>query len=234
MDLHTSLPLPEERETVLHFCEIVQKEFPDMGDFYRRDSGEYVLEGNREEGSYRWLELSTRRLSSGNFNPADAEAACRQHAWVVDRSRYFLGLSHLDVESLDLVYGFNLEYVGNRDAIVSEALLGGSCLAALSGTPNSVALNFEPSLIVALDPDCGLQARLSVETRNSSFQVRTGDYEEEPISVYFTIRGYPRPGRKFDLAESLKRQAEAGEELVEQIVLPKIVRAIASAIAAAQ
>ena len=234
VDLHTALPLPQGRETVLQFCEAAQKQFPDMTEFYQRDGGEYVLEGDRNAGSYRWVELESRRLTSGCFNPSAAEAALQQHAWLLERSRFYLGISHLDVESLDLVYGFNLEYVGNRDAIVSEALLSGSCLAALSGTPNSVALNFEPSLIVALDPDCGLQARLSVETRNSSFQVRTGDYEEEPITVYFTIRGYPRPGRKFDLAESLKRQAEAGEELVEQIVLPKIVRAIASAIAAAQ
>ncbi|KKL79960.1 hypothetical protein LCGC14_2009570, partial [marine sediment metagenome] len=196
MDLHTALPMPQERETVLSFCEAVQKQFPDMADFYRRDNGPYVLEGDRNAGSYRWTELGARQLSAGAFNPADVENAYAQHAWILDRSRYFLGVSHLDVESLDLVYGFNLVYVGNRDAIICEALLEGSRLGELTAHCGATALNCEPSLIMTLDTDCFLQARVAIETRNSSYQVRTGAYEEEPISIYFTIRAYPRPAER--------------------------------------
>ncbi len=234
MDLNTALPMPQGRETILQFCEAVQKQFPDMGDFYQREGGEYILEGDRQSGSYRWLELGSRRLSSGAFNPSDVEEAYRQHRWLLDRSRYFLGISHLDVESLDLVYGFNLDYVGNRDAIVCDALLEGSRLAALVGENQALALNFEPSLVIAMDDECSLQCRLALETRNSSYQVRTGNYEEEPISVYFTVRGYPRPGDRFDPAASLPRQVEMGEDVVTRVVIPKIVRPIASAISAAQ
>ena len=141
MDLHTSLPLPAERETVLNFCEAVQKQFPDLSDFYRRDNGLYVLEGDRNAGSYRWMELGTQVLSGGAFNPSDTEEAYAQHEWIVDRSRYFLGISHLDVESLDLVYGFNLDFVGNRDMIVSDALLAGSRLSRFLRNTGGTALN---------------------------------------------------------------------------------------------
>ena len=234
MDLHTSLGMPQGRETVLQFCEAVQKQFPDLGDFYQRDGGEFVREGDRQSGSYRWVELASRRLSSGAFNPEDVDDACRQHAWVLERSKYFLGMSHLDVESLDLVYGFNLDYVGNRDAIVCEALLGGCRLASLVHEIDGTALNVEPSLVVAVDENCAMQCRLGIETRNSSYQVRTGQYEHEPISVYFTVRAYPEPNRRFDPVESLTAQAELAEDVIARIVIPTVVRPIASAISAAQ
>ncbi len=233
-DLHTSLPLPQGRETVLHFCETVQKQFPEMTDFHQRENGEYVMEGDRSSGSYRWLGLEQRRLSAGAFNPSDIATAYEQHEWVLDRSRYFLGVSHLDVESLDLVYGFNLDCAGNRDEIVHEALISGSRLASFLSESDATALNFEPVFVVALNDDCSLQARLAIETRNSAYQVRTGDYEEEPISIYFTIRAHPHPGRQFDLVNSLTEQARLGEDIVVRVIIPNIVRPIASAIAATQ
>jgi len=234
VDLQTSLALPRRRETVLSYFEAAQKRFADLSDFYQREEGAYVLESDRSAGSYRWVELESRRLSSGAFNPSDARDAYDQHTWLLDRSRYYLGVSHLDVETLDLIYGFNLHYVGNRDAVVCEALLGGSRLASLAAESGSAVLSFEPSLIVALDGECSLQARLSTETRNSSYQVRTGMYEAEPISVYFTIRAYPRPGERLDICASLARQAEAGEDLLTRWVIPQVVRPIAAAIATAQ
>ena len=234
VDLHTSLTLPQERETVLHFCEAIQKQFHDLSDFYQRDGGEHVLEGERQTGSYRWLEIDTRRMSSGAFNPGDLEAAYNYHAWLLDRSRFFLGISHLDVESLDLIYGFNLDYAGNRDRIVCEALLEGSRLATLLTETDALPVNYEPSLIVALDEDCALQARLVVETRTNSYMIRTGHYEQEPISVYVTLRHYQKPAERFDMAASLARQREMGEELLTETIIPNVVRPIASAIAAAQ
>lgn len=234
IDLHTALPLPSGRETVLQFCEAVQKQYPDLLDFYQREGGDFVLEGDRHSGSYRWLEMESRRLSSGAFNPPDTETAYRQHLWLLDRSRFFLGVSPLDVESLDVIFGFNLDYVGNRDAIVCEALLSGSRLGSLTGESGATALSFEPSFVVAIDADCSLQARLAIETRNSSYQVRTGSYEEEPISVYFAVRAYPPRSHRFDLAKSFARQTQVGEEMLQRVVVPNIIRPIASAIAAAQ
>lgn len=234
LNLQTTLALPSARETVLLFCEAVQKEFRGMTSFYRRDSGEYVLEGDQESGNYQWMELQSQRLASGYFNPPTTGDAYRFHSWLLDRSVYYLGTSGLDVECLDVVFGFNLDYRGNRDAVAARALLEGSPLAALIGEGERKPIEFEPSLVVALEEDCYLQARLSLETRCSSYQVRMGAYEEEPISVYFTIRQYPRPGKVLNLKDAFARQCEAGEDLLRRVVVPNIVGPIAAAIATAE
>jgi hypothetical protein len=234
VSVQTTLPLPSSRETILHFYEAVQKEFAAMTNFYQREGGEYVLEGDRDSGHYDWIELQSHNLASGSFNPDRLEAGYRFHRWLLERSVYYLGLGGLDVEALDVLFGFNLDFRGNRDAVVAQALLGGSSLGALAGEPLAKALEFEPSLVVSLDEACDLQARLSLETRSSSYQVRTGQYDDEPISVYFTIRSYPRPGRLPNLVESLERQSSLGEDLAERIVVPQIVQEIAAAIAASQ
>jgi len=234
LNLQTTLPLPRSRETVLSYFEAVQKQFPGMASFYQRDGGEYVLEGDRESGTYRWMELQTHQLSAGYFNPGRLGDAYHLHQWLLERCVYFLGISGLDVEALDVMFGFNLDYRGNRDAIVADALLAGSPLALLASEVGVRAVEFEPSLVVALDEGCYLQARLSLETRSSSYQVRTGQYEDEPISVYFTMRRYPATGTLIKLAESFATQADACEELASRVVVPSVIQPIAAAIASSQ
>ncbi|MFP4141196.1 MAG: hypothetical protein ACOCZU_07870 [Planctomycetota bacterium] len=235
MTLQTTLALPTNRETVLHFFEAVQREFPAMGSFYQREpGGEFVLEGDRESGSYPWMELHENRLSAGFFNPPDAATAYRMHHWLLDRSVYFLGCSPLDVDSLDVVFGFNLDYQGNRDRIVSQALLGGSPLGAFLLDDSAQPLECEPGVVIALDEDCYVQARLAVETRSNSYQVRTSSYSEDPISVYFTVRQYPAPGKVLSFVEAIGDQCSQCEELVCAMVIPNILRPIASAIAGAR
>ena len=234
LNLQTTLALPESRETVLHFCEAVQKEFRSMTSLYHRETGEYVLEGDRDSGSYQWLEMQSNRLSAGCFNPPQLADAYRMHHWLVERSVYYLGIGGLDVESLDLLFGFNLDFVGNRDAIVAEALLGGSSLAALITDTGAQCIECEPSLVISVDEACCEQARLSLETRSSSFQVRTGQYHDEPISVYLTVRKYPCPGEVLDPVACLVRQGETAEDITCRIVVPHVIQPIAAAIAAAR
>jgi hypothetical protein len=233
MNLQTTLALPTARETVLQFCEAVQKEFRGMTSFYQRESGEYVLESDHEEGAYQWLELQTHRLSAGYFNPPSLDDARRLHNWLLERSLYFLGVSGLDVDCLDVLFGFNLDFRGNRDAVAARALLDGSPLAAFTGGSMN-AIEFEPSLVVALDESCYFQARLSLETRSSSYQVRLGSYEEEPISIYLTLRQYPQPGKVMNPVKALEQQLAAGEEMVRRLVIPNVVQPIAAAIATAE
>ena len=231
--LQTTLALPESRETILHFCEAVQKEFRSMSSLYRRDSGEYVLEGDRESGSYQWLELQSNRLSAGYFNPPEAAAAYRMHRWLLDRSVYFVGISTLDIECVDLMFGFNLDFVGNRDAIVAQALLAGAPLVALTAEAGAKCVECEPNIVVALDDSCYQQARLSIETRGSSYQVRTGQYNDEPISVYLAVRHYPRPDEMLDPNKSFPRQCEVAEDITCRIVIPQVIQPLAAAIATA-
>jgi len=234
MDIHTTLALPKGRETILHFCEAVQKEFPEMSGFYQRDSGEFVLEGNRDSGNYSWLELQARRLSAGCFNPSSIQAAYCLHRWLLERSVYYLGISPLDVECLDVTFGFNLDYQGNRDAIVAQALLSGSPLWAITAERDARAVECEPAIVFALDEDCSLQARISLETRCSSYQIRTGNYDNEPISVYLAIRRYPRDRQQLNSPASFDKQAGLCEDLAGRIIVPQVVRPIAAAIASAR
>lgn len=232
LNLQTTLQLPDSRETILHFCDAVQKQFAEMATFYQRDSGEFVLESDRESGNYQWLEIHSNRLCAGAFNPATMQEACDLHRWLLDRSVYFLGIGNLDVNAIDVVLGFNLDYRGNRDAVVAEALLASSPLMLLTAEQGARAVECEPNIVVSLDEECYLQARLAIETRGSSYQVRTGRYEDEPISVYFTVRQYPAAAKVLDFKDSFDRQCELAEEMAERMIVPQVVNPIVAVIAA--
>jgi hypothetical protein len=84
--------------------------------------------------------------------------------------------------------------------------------------------------MMALDDNCQLQARLSVETRTNAYQVRTGQFPESPISVYFTIRQFwgKQPFRTF--VESYQNQRRVLDELVNSYVIPNVVTPLAKTI----
>jgi len=102
----------------------------------------------------------------------------------------------------------------------------------LLSLPNSKVINCEPSIMFGLDEQLRLQCRLSIETRTNAYQIRTSQFHEEPISVYFTVRQYwgGQPYKSF--VESYKRQRELCQELVDQHIIPSVVRPIAQVIAA--
>ena len=234
LNLQTTLALPNSRETVLHFFEAVRKQFPEMTSFFQREGGEHVLEGDRDRGHYPWMELQTHNLAAGYFNPAGLDEAYSLHRWLLERSVYYLGVGGIDVDALDVLFGFNLDFRGNRDAVAAQALLSDCPLAALAGEASVTTIEFQPSLVVSLDEACDLQARLSLETRSSSYQVRTGQYDDEPISIYLTVRVYPSPGKAPDLVESFARQCEVCEDLAVRVVVPQVIQPLAAAIAASQ
>ncbi len=232
LNLQTTIGLPEGRDTILGFCQAVQKRFGAMTALYQREGREYVLEGDREAGSYQWLELHASHLTAGWFNPPDAEAARAYHRWLVERCVYFLGVGGLDVECLDVTFGFNLDYLGNRDAIVHDALLSGSDLTASAGDGLGRCIECEPNVVYALDDDCCVQARIAVETRCTSYQVRTGNYTEDPISAYLTMRRCPRPGEVLAMDETVTELYSLCEDGAVRVIVPQVVRPIVAAIAA--
>jgi hypothetical protein len=77
-----------------------------------------------------------------------------------------------------------------------------------------------------------LQARLMVETRTNAYHVRRGDYPEEQISVYFTVRQYGSltPGVSFD--QTLTTLREQNERLMNKYVVDQVLRPLAQAISA--
>ena len=231
MNLGTEMELPTARDTVLHYFEQMKKAFPDLRNFYTREGGDLVLEGDKEQESYRWLAIESKRLCSGAVNPDAPEDAYRQHELVLDLAPHLLSISLLDCEALDVMYGFDFSYEGNHDEVVAEALGVGPALENLIDVGKSRVINYEPSITLALDEACRLQCRLTIETRTNAYQVRTGDFPEDQISVYFTVRQYWGSGPDRTFLDSFHRQREIGEEFVESRIIPRIVRPLAQAIA---
>jgi hypothetical protein len=225
------MELPTRRETVLHFFDSLQKTFPQMTDFDCRESGEYVLEEDREQGSYRWVTLETQRFCSGYVNPPDLEAADTQHERVLELAPYHLDFGALDCEALDVLFAFDFMFAGNHDEVVAEALGINTTLENLVQLPGARVINYEPSLMLALDETCRLQCRLSIETRTNTFQVRTGQYPEAPISVYFTVRQYWGRQPYTNFGDSYKNQRRICQELVDSHIVPSVVRPLAQTIA---
>jgi hypothetical protein len=232
--LNTKMELPTKRETVLHFFDSLQKTFPQMTDFECRESGEFVLEEDREQGSYRWVTLEPRRLCTGFVNPPELEDADQQHERVLELAPYHLDFSFLDCEAMDVLFAFDFMFTGNHDEVVAEALGTNTTLEKLIQMPGGRVINYEPSLMLALDDQCRLQCRLSVETRTNAYQIRTGQFPESPISVYFTVRQYwGRQGYK-TFGESYQNQRRICQELVDSHIVPAVVRPLSETISAKQ
>src|SRR4029077_16586481 len=92
-------------------------------------------------------------------------------------------------------------------------------------------INYEPSLTLALDEACRLQCRLPGGTRTRAHQVPPGEFPEDQISIYFTVRQYWGTGPEQTYLDSFRRQRTIGEEVIEKLVIPRIVRPVARVIA---
>ena len=231
VNLNTKMELPSSRDTVLHFFEQMRKAFPDLNNLTTRESGDLVLEGDKDQDAYRWVGIESKRLCSGRVNPETLEDAYRQHDLVLELAPHLLTISPLDCEALDVMFGFDFTYEGNHDEIVAEALGVGPAMEGMFELPGARVINYEPSLTMVLDETCKLQARLSLETRTNAYQVRTGDFPDDQISVFFTVRQYWGSGPESSFSDSFRRQREIGEEALQRVVIPKIVRPLAQAIA---
>jgi hypothetical protein len=190
MRLGSQLHLPHGRDTVLAFFERIQKQFPQMSRFRKQENGEYNLEEDRSGHSYRWASLESRRLSSGHVNPVGLDESLELHKAVLEIAPYHLGISPVEVDYLDVLFGFDLEFTGNHDEIIAESLFADSPLSCLSEETHARPVDFQPTVTMALSEDCRLQARIDVVTRTNSYQVRTGDYGDDVISVYLILRRY--------------------------------------------
>jgi hypothetical protein len=232
--LNTKMELPSGRETILHFFEGLRKTYPQLTDFDARENGELSLEEDREQGSYRWVTVESRRLCSGYVNPPELDAADALHEHVLEVAPFHLDLSPLDYEALDVLFAFDFMYNGNHDEVVAEAIGLNTTLEGVLQLPGSRVINYEPSLMLALDEACRLQCRLSVETRTNAYQIRTGQFPEAAISVYFTIRQYWGKQPYKELVESYRNQRRIGQDLVDSHIIPAIVRPLAQTIAAKQ
>ena len=95
----------------------------------------------------------------------------------------------------------------------------------------STAVDFQPTVTVALSDDCRLQARIDVVTRTNSYQVRTGDYSDDAISVYLIVRRYWGDRPREPMEQMFAEMSAKAEELCNSYIIPRVLRPISSAIA---
>jgi hypothetical protein len=212
----------------------VRKSYPSMTDFEKRDNGEFSLEEERDAGSYRWTSLDAKRFCAGFVNPPALEDADEYNEKLLEMAQYHLDLGTLTVEAMDVLYYFDFMYQGNHDEVVAEALAPNTPLEGLSQMAGARVLHYQPSILMALDEQCQLQGRLTIETRTSAYQVRTGQFPEAPITVYFTARQFwgKEPYKNF--VDSYRNQRRVLDELVNQYVIPNVIQPLAKTIGAKQ
>lgn len=230
MNLATEIELPAQRETILQYFERVQKRFPSMRKFYCRDKRDFVLEEDKDQGRYRWAAVEAKRLCSGQVNPASIDDVLEQHRLILDLAPAFLSVSPLECEALDVLFGFDFAYRGNHNSLLAEALGVGPAMERLGDAPGARVINYEPSLTIAIDEDCRIQVRVSTETRTNAFQVRTGDFNEEQLSVYVTARQYGSLDPDTSYVEAMDRLAQLAREVVDTCVVEQILRPLARTI----
>ena len=148
MCVNTELELPSQRDTILTFFERVEKQFPSMSNFSRRNNTDCCLQGDRSSGRYRWVALEADRVASGVVNPDSFEAAYEQDRLVLDLMPYMLGINHLDVDSLDVTFAMDFEYSGNHDEVITEALLNETAFGSLLDLPSAKPIVCSPSIVV--------------------------------------------------------------------------------------
>ena len=231
MRLGSQLNLPHQRETLLHFFERIQKEFPSMTRFRKTEAGDYNLEEDRTSHSYRWSSVEAKRLASGHVNPVSLEESFKLHQLLLQMAPHHLGISPLEVDYLDVLFGFDLSFSGNHDEIIADSLYADSPLSCLTTEFGSKAVDFQPTVTVALSEDCRLQARIDVVTRTNSYQVRTGDYSDDVISVYLILRRYWGDRPREPMENIFTQLTERAEDLCTRYLLPKVLKPISSEIA---
>ena len=231
VNLATEMELPGHRETVLHFFECVRKKYPTMRKFHARDKRDFVLEEDKEQGRYRWVAVEPRRFCSGHVNPASIEDALDQHRFLLDLAPALLSMSPLDCEAIDVLFGFDFAFRGNHNSLSAEALGPGPALEGVGDVPGSKLINYEPSLTIAVDEECRTQVRVSTETRTNAFQVRTGEFAEEQLSVYVTARQYGSLEGGETYVDTVERLAQLAQDVIESCVVEQILRPLARTIA---
>jgi len=231
MRLGSQLQLPSGRETLLHFFERVQKQFPSMSRFRKGDNNEMNLEEDRSADSYRWLSVESKRISAGHVNPSAIDESLALHTMLLEHVPHLLGISPVEIDYLDVLFGFDLAFSGNHDEVIADSLLRESPLTCLTSEAGARPVDFQPTVTVALSDDCRLQARIDVVTRTNSYQVRTGDYSDDVISVYLIVRRYwgDRPSEPMETL--FTSMAERADQLCHAYILPKVLRPISEAIA---
>lgn len=221
--------LDTSRSSTVEFFDRLRKEFPTLQSF-RQVGGELALESAAGNNPQHWVAVRGNCVRAGAVNPDSFEQAYKLHAAVLELAPYYLGISPLDIDYYETLFGFDIDAAGDQDRIVFESLLRGSPLAGLVDDMAAPPIDAQPVLGVALN-DNGLpnrcEAYFEVKTRPAGGVAS----EQEPISVYLTVR---RHGPMDDIATpklEFSDLGRCGERIIEASVMPRLIQPIRSFIA---
>ncbi|HOW17391.1 MAG TPA: hypothetical protein PLC79_00005, partial [Phycisphaerae bacterium] len=171
-------------------------------------------------------------LRFGYFAPPNPPAYRQYAQFLLEQAPYHLTVSDLDIDQLEVVYGFDMEYRGNHDQLVAETLFADHPVSAfILGDEAVHAIDCQPYLGVSLTPACDIQAYVEVKGRTSTYEVRTADYEQQFLSVFLIVRKYWGFGESMDLTRAHNELCGYADPLAAGKVVPIFVNPLAQAIA---
>ena len=226
------MKLATDRATIIAFFERMQRLYPNMVNFHQDSKHtESSIEETREGNAYRWLSVESQRIASGHLNPESPQDAYRYNKSVLETVPYYMAVSPVDLDYLDVLWGFDFGYKGNHHELIAEALLGETPMGKLLEAQNAKGINFELSGIVSLSEDTRTHARVWIEPRTTPAQVRSGDFPEEMISLYVIVRQWSGGKRLPELHELHGQLIDLGEKFVDDHVINPFLSPIRDAIA---
>lgn len=231
LKLSLKMDLPQDRETILHLFDRVRRSVPSM-DRFRRFDGELALESSRRDSEYKWLALRQSSMRAGHVNPQSMEDAYDTHRLFLELAPYHLTISPLDVDCVELMFGFDLECQSDHDEVVYNALIADSPMVDLLKVPGSSIMDVQPMFGLSLSEQGDLQAYFEVKTRHKTRRGHSRRYRSEPLSLFLTVRRYGPIQQIDDLVDvftllSQKAEALASDRLVPNLLTP-IARQITS------
>lgn len=223
--LALKMDLPTDRETILHLFDQVRKAMPSM-DRFRRYEGELALESSRRDAEYRWLALRQTSIRTGHVNPRSMAEAYQLHRLILELAPYHLTISPLDIDYVELLFGFDLECKGNHDAVVFEALFSHSPLASLFRVPEARVLDVQPIFGLSLNEKGDTQAYFEVKTRTRNRRGGSTRSRNEPLSIFLTIRRYGPVHQIEELQPIFEDLAQHAERLATDNLVPGLLQPI--------
>ena len=220
--LALKMDLPAAREPVLDLFGRLRKDLPRLSSLQRYPDGEVALESGEDERDFLWVAMRQVSLKSGWVNPETLDDAYRMHRTVLEVAPYFLSISPLDVDHLELVYAFDFECDGNRDEAVLEALLGGSPLGDFADASTDTVLDAQPFIALALADAPDMHVYVEVRTRLPRGETAVTREGTDPLSVMLTVRRTGPVRSLADLPTHLAALSGHGERLVEQRLIPRV------------
>ena len=227
--LGLKLDLPERRETVLDLFDRVRRAFPRLSTFQRYE-GEVALESDSAEREWQWVALRQTTIRSGHVNPATLADSYNFHKALLEVAPYFLSISPLDIDMLEVVFGFDFETEPDRDSVVFDALLANTPLAHLVDGDFERVIEAQPAIGISLGDRGDLQASFEVRTRPRV--PVAGERGGDPISVFLTVRKFGPLASLDDLKGAFGAVVGHAEHLAETRVIPHLVVPIHEALQA--